>query len=69
MSVATVGKVLLPASSLVGFILTILMGIAGALLGGFLSHWLGSSGELAAVLIAIIGSPDAAVFWIDSCEM
>jgi uncharacterized membrane protein YeaQ/YmgE (transglycosylase-associated protein family) len=52
----TVGKLLLPARDPGGFILTILMGIAGTLLGGFLDHWLGLSGELTAVLMAIIGS-------------
>ena len=28
-----------------GFILTILLGITGALLGGFFRHWLGLSGD------------------------
>lgn len=54
--VGVLGKLLLPENNPGGFILTILLGITGALLGGFLRHWLGLSGEPAGVLLAIVGS-------------
>jgi uncharacterized membrane protein YeaQ/YmgE (transglycosylase-associated protein family) len=54
--VGILGKLLLPTSNPGGFILTILLGITGALLGGFLRHWLGLSGEPAGVLLAIVGA-------------
>jgi uncharacterized membrane protein YeaQ/YmgE (transglycosylase-associated protein family) len=54
--IGILGKLLLPASSPGGFILTILLGITGALLGGFFRHWLGLSGEPEGVLLAIVGS-------------
>jgi uncharacterized membrane protein YeaQ/YmgE (transglycosylase-associated protein family) len=54
--VGVLGKLLLPENHSGGFILTILLGIAGALLGGVLRHWLGLSGEPAGVLLAIVGS-------------
>lgn len=43
--IGILGRVLLPASNPGGFILTILLGITGALLGGFFRHWLGLSGD------------------------
>ncbi len=54
--VGILDKLLLPQSNPGGLILTILLGISGALLGGLLRHWLGLSGELAGVLLAIVGS-------------
>ena len=55
-AVGILGKLLLPQSSPGGFVLTILLGISGALLGGIFRHWLGLSGEPAGVLLAIVGS-------------
>jgi uncharacterized membrane protein YeaQ/YmgE (transglycosylase-associated protein family) len=54
--IGILGKLLLPASNPGGFLLTILLGITGALLGGFFRHWLGLSGEPAGVLLAVVGS-------------
>lgn len=54
--VGVLAKLLLPDSNPGGFLLTILLGISGAILGGFLRHWLGLSGEPAGVLLAIVGS-------------
>jgi uncharacterized membrane protein YeaQ/YmgE (transglycosylase-associated protein family) len=54
--VGALAKLLLPESKPGGFLLTILLGISGALLGGLLRHWLGLSGEPAGVLLAIVGA-------------
>jgi uncharacterized membrane protein YeaQ/YmgE (transglycosylase-associated protein family) len=54
--IGILGKLLLPASNPGGFILTILLGITGALLGDLLRHWLGLPGEPASVLLAIVGA-------------
>lgn len=56
--VGIVGKLLMPGRDPGGFILTILLGIAGALLGGFLGRALGlyGEGEPAGFLMAVIGS-------------
>ena len=54
--VGVLAKLLLPDNNPGGFLLTILLGISGAILGGFLRHWLGLSGEPAGVLLAIVGS-------------
>jgi len=54
--VGVLAKLLLPDNNPGGFLLTILLGISGATLGGFLRHWLGLSGEPAGVLLAIVGS-------------
>jgi uncharacterized membrane protein YeaQ/YmgE (transglycosylase-associated protein family) len=54
--VGTIGKLLLPQSKSGGYIPTISLGITGAILGGFLRHWLGLGGEPAGVLLAIVGS-------------
>ncbi len=53
-----VGKLLMPGRDPGGFILTILLGIAGALLGGFIGRSLGlySEGEPAGFLMAVVGS-------------
>ena len=53
--IGILGKLLLQENS-GGFILTILLGISGAILGGFLRHWMGLPGESAGVLLAIVGS-------------
>jgi uncharacterized membrane protein YeaQ/YmgE (transglycosylase-associated protein family) len=54
--VGILGKLLLPGGKPGGFLLTILLGITGALLGGIFRSWLGLSGEPAGSLLAIVGS-------------
>ena len=56
--VGIVGKLLMPGRDPGGFILTILLGIAGALLGGFVGQSLGvyREGEPAGFLMAVLGS-------------
>lgn len=56
--VGIVGKLLMPGRDPGGFILTIVLGIAGALLGGFLGRALGlyREGEPAGFIMAVIGS-------------
>jgi uncharacterized membrane protein YeaQ/YmgE (transglycosylase-associated protein family) len=56
--VGVVGKFLMPGRDPGGFILTILLGIAGALLGGFAGRALGfyGEGEPAGFIMAVIGS-------------
>ena len=56
--VGIVGKLLMPGRDPGGFILTILLGIAGALLGGFIGRALGlyGEGEPAGFLMAVVGS-------------
>lgn len=56
--VGIVGKFLMPGRDPGGFILTILLGIAGALLGGFIGRFLGlyREGEPAGFLMAVVGS-------------
>jgi uncharacterized membrane protein YeaQ/YmgE (transglycosylase-associated protein family) len=56
--VGVVGKLLTPGRDPGGFILTILLGIAGALLGGFIGQFLGlyQPGEPAGFVMAVIGS-------------
>src|ERR1041384_5949336 len=56
--VGVVGKLLMPGRDPGGFILTILLGIAGALLGGFIGQSLGlyQPGEPAGFVMAVVGS-------------
>jgi uncharacterized membrane protein YeaQ/YmgE (transglycosylase-associated protein family) len=56
--VGIVGKLLMPGRDPGGFILTIVLGIAGALLGGFVGQSLGlyREGEPAGFLMAVVGS-------------
>lgn len=56
--VGIVGKFLMPGRDPGGFIVTILLGIAGALLGGFLGRALGfyQEGEPAGFIMAVIGA-------------
>lgn len=56
--VGVVCKLLMPGRDPGGFILTILLGIAGALVGGFLGQTLGlyRQGEPAGFVMAVIGS-------------
>jgi uncharacterized membrane protein YeaQ/YmgE (transglycosylase-associated protein family) len=56
--VGIIGKLLMPGRDPGGFILTIVLGIAGALLGGFVGRSLGmyGEGEPAGFVMAVIGS-------------
>jgi uncharacterized membrane protein YeaQ/YmgE (transglycosylase-associated protein family) len=56
--VGIVGKLLMPGRDPGGFILTIGLGIAGALLGGFLGQSLGlyREGEPVGFIMAVVGS-------------
>lgn len=56
--VGVVGKLLMPGRDPGGFVLTILLGIAGALIGGFIGQFLGlyQPGEPAGFVMAVIGS-------------
>ena len=56
--VGVVGKLIIPGRDPGGFIITILLGIAGALVGGFLGRSLGmyGEGEPAGFVMAVIGS-------------
>ena len=56
--VGIVGKFLMPGRDPGGFIVTILLGIAGALLGGFVGRALGfyNEGEPAGFFMAVIGA-------------
>lgn len=56
--VGVVGKFLMPGRDPGGFIVTILLGIAGALLGGFIGQSLGfyREGEPAGFIMAVLGS-------------
>jgi uncharacterized membrane protein YeaQ/YmgE (transglycosylase-associated protein family) len=56
--VGIVGKFLMPGRDPGGFIVTILLGIAGALLGGFVGRALGfyQEGEPAGFIMAVIGA-------------
>ena len=53
-----IAKLLMPGKDPGGFIVTILLGIAGAFLGGFLGRTLGlySEGEAAGLIMAILGA-------------
>ena len=56
--VGLVGKLLMPGRDPGGFILTIVLGIAGALIGGFVGQSLGfyREGEPAGFIMAVLGS-------------
>jgi uncharacterized membrane protein YeaQ/YmgE (transglycosylase-associated protein family) len=56
--VGVVGKLLMPGRDPGGFIVTILLGIAGALFGGFLGRALGMyrEDEPAGFIMAVLGS-------------
>jgi uncharacterized membrane protein YeaQ/YmgE (transglycosylase-associated protein family) len=58
LAVGIVGKLLMPGRDPGGFILTIGLGIAGALIGGFVGQSLGfyQPGEPAGFFMAVIGS-------------
>lgn len=56
--VGIIGKLLMPGRDPGGFVITILLGIAGALIGGFLGRMLGlySEGDPIGFIMAVIGS-------------
>ena len=56
--VGVIAKLLMPGRDPGGFIVTILLGIAGALLGGFLGRALGfyGPGEAAGFVMSLIGA-------------
>ncbi|HYJ14128.1 MAG TPA: GlsB/YeaQ/YmgE family stress response membrane protein [Candidatus Limnocylindria bacterium] len=56
--VGVIGKLLMPGRDPGGFVVTILLGIAGALLGGFIGRSLGlyREGDPVGFIMAVIGS-------------
>ncbi len=56
--VGVIAKLLMPGRDPGGFIITILLGIAGALLGGYIGRALGwyGPGEPAGFVVAVLGS-------------
>ncbi len=56
--VGVIAKLLMPGRDPGGFIVTILLGIAGALLGGYIGRALGwyGPGEPAGFVVAVLGS-------------
>ncbi len=58
--VGIVAKLLMPGRDPGGFIVTILLGVCGALVGGFIGRALGlyRSGEPAGVFMSVLGSID-----------
>jgi uncharacterized membrane protein YeaQ/YmgE (transglycosylase-associated protein family) len=56
--VGAVAKLLMPGRDPGGFIITILLGVAGALLGGFLGRALGwyGEGDAAGFLMSLVGA-------------
>ena len=56
--VGVIAKLLMPGRDPGGFIVTILLGIAGALLGGFIGQTLGwyREGEAAGWIVSILGA-------------
>jgi uncharacterized membrane protein YeaQ/YmgE (transglycosylase-associated protein family) len=56
--VGIIGKLLMPGRDPGGFVITILLGIAGALVGGFLGRVLGlyREGDPVGFIMAVIGS-------------
>jgi uncharacterized membrane protein YeaQ/YmgE (transglycosylase-associated protein family) len=58
LAVGVIGKLLMPGRDPGGFVVTILLGIAGALVGGFLGRSLGlyREGDPVSFVMAVIGS-------------
>ncbi|MCC6860351.1 MAG: GlsB/YeaQ/YmgE family stress response membrane protein [Bryobacterales bacterium] len=56
--VGALAKLIMPGRDPGGCIITILLGIAGALLGGFLGRWMGlyREGETAGFLMSLLGA-------------
>jgi uncharacterized membrane protein YeaQ/YmgE (transglycosylase-associated protein family) len=53
-----IAKLIMPGKDPGGFIITILLGIAGALLGGFLGRAMGfyGEGEAAGMIVSVLGA-------------
>lgn len=62
--VGVIGKFLMPGKDPGGFIVTILLGIAGALLAGFIGRSLGlyAEGESAGFIAAVLGA--ILILWV-----
>jgi uncharacterized membrane protein YeaQ/YmgE (transglycosylase-associated protein family) len=56
--VGALAKLVMPGRDPGGFIITILLGVAGAFLGGWLGHALGwySAGEGPGIIVSVIGA-------------
>ena len=54
--VGVIAKLLMPGRDPGGFIVTILLGIAGSLVGGFVGQAFGGRGQPASWLMAIVGA-------------
>jgi uncharacterized membrane protein YeaQ/YmgE (transglycosylase-associated protein family) len=56
--IGIIGKLLMPGKDPGGFIITILLGIAGALVGGFIGRAMGlySAGQSAGWIMSILGA-------------
>jgi uncharacterized membrane protein YeaQ/YmgE (transglycosylase-associated protein family) len=56
--VGALAKLVMPGKDPGGFIITILLGVAGAFLGGWIGHALGwySAGEGPGIIVSIIGA-------------
>jgi uncharacterized membrane protein YeaQ/YmgE (transglycosylase-associated protein family) len=56
--VGVIAKMLMPGRDPGGFIVTILLGVAGALVGGFLGQAMGwyAAGETAGYIVSILGA-------------
>jgi uncharacterized membrane protein YeaQ/YmgE (transglycosylase-associated protein family) len=56
----TIGKLIMPGNDPGGFIITIVLGIAGALVGGFIASALGFGGvnglNIWSIIIAVLGA-------------
>jgi len=63
--VGLVAKIVMPGRDPGGFIVTILLGIAGAVLGGFLGRTLGlyREGDAVGVIMAVLGALLLLVFY------
>ena len=56
--VGVIAKLIMPGRDAGGFIVTVLLGVAGALVGGFIGQALGiyAQGEPAGIIMSIIGA-------------
>ena len=54
--VGVIAKLLMPGRDPGGFIVTILLGIAGSMVGGFIGRAFGGSGQGAGYLMSILGA-------------
>jgi len=56
--VGALAKLVMPGQDPGGFIITILLGVAGAFIGGWIGHALGwySAGEAPGIIVSVIGA-------------